>query len=553
MSKLTKKPPLPLNTTIEDDSPSSSSSLPRKLMKPPPESSPKAPQLSPTKSTHSDSASLSKPHLERPLAPARVPSFSKRHASFDSPREVPLPSPNLLRAGGESSHAQPSYFDIARPVLGPSATPEQASSLGSSSTHRAEQVFPHPRPYSLPHSASSSSSGSSVSSTLDGLSPSNEGKDLYGGTAAKADRSSSASLPLPAQIPYHTLPHIHARKSSLAEEREREREETSESATQTSPFQDPQTPSNARPFKSPPPYKSSPSSFAPHPPSSFAHSGTIPNSYGIDDDSPVANGATAIRRSVTTKSHVPPPEPPQILPEPDMGGVAGGNITRTGSLGSPQQSTGQQTAASSSSLHKSSDSTSTVTPNTWKDPPPVLPPSPRPTSSASLCLSTNNGSDLPPVLPPQRNHVSSNANGSAGSNTPTSSGSSSNGSSGLGGVSRTQPPYAPFLSHMPPPADSWIEVQTTPQEYRLNVRLPGFKRDGITLATKRRRILHLIADSYEGGDSNSPPRGGHFERRISFGYDADLVGVRAEFDGEYLRVVVPRRPVGPGIGGGSYI
>ncbi|KAJ3992395.1 hypothetical protein F5050DRAFT_1579651 [Lentinula boryana] len=115
------------------------------------------------------------------------------------------------------------------------------------------------------------------------------------------------------------------------------------------------------------------------------------------------------------------------------------------------------------------------------------------------------------------------------------------------------PPYAPFLSHMPPPADSWIEVETTPSEYKLHIRLPGFKRDGITLSTKRRRILHIVADSWPDHDpsprsSNANPsepsssqRGGHFERRISFGYDADLVGVRAEFDGEMLKIVVPRR------------
>lgn len=34
---------------------------------------------------------------------------------------------------------------------------------------------------------------------------------------------------------------------------------------------------------------------------------------------------------------------------------------------------------------------------------------------------------------------------------------------------------------------------------------------------------------------------GHFERRISFGYDADLAQVRAEFDGEHLHIIVPRR------------
>ncbi|KAH0589513.1 hypothetical protein H2248_005251 [Termitomyces sp. 'cryptogamus'] len=92
----------------------------------------------------------------------------------------------------------------------------------------------------------------------------------------------------------------------------------------------------------------------------------------------------------------------------------------------------------------------------------------------------------------------------------------------------------PFLSHAPPPPDSWIEVETRTSEYRLNVRLPGFKRDGITLASKRRRILHVVADCWENG-------GGHFERRISFGYDADLVQVRAEFDGEMLRISIPRR------------
>lgn len=34
---------------------------------------------------------------------------------------------------------------------------------------------------------------------------------------------------------------------------------------------------------------------------------------------------------------------------------------------------------------------------------------------------------------------------------------------------------------------------------------------------------------------------GHFERRVSYGYDADLGQVRAEFDGEHLLVRVPRR------------
>jgi hypothetical protein len=58
--------------------------------------------------------------------------------------------------------------------------------------------------------------------------------------------------------------------------------------------------------------------------------------------------------------------------------------------------------------------------------------------------------------------------------------------------------------------------------------------DTSTLAMRRRRILHVVADNWSDG-------GGHFERRISFGYDADLASVRAEFDGEILRISIPRR------------
>ena len=35
---------------------------------------------------------------------------------------------------------------------------------------------------------------------------------------------------------------------------------------------------------------------------------------------------------------------------------------------------------------------------------------------------------------------------------------------------------------------------------------------------------------------------GHFERRVSFGYDADMSRVRAEFNGSTLKITVPRRP-----------
>ncbi|KAF8134527.1 hypothetical protein EV363DRAFT_1323765 [Boletus edulis] len=93
-------------------------------------------------------------------------------------------------------------------------------------------------------------------------------------------------------------------------------------------------------------------------------------------------------------------------------------------------------------------------------------------------------------------------------------------------------PCDSFLCHSPP-ANTWINVESSQSEHALLVGLPGFRRDAITIATGKRRILHVVADSWE-------PEGGHFERRVSFGYDADLAQVRAEFDGEILRIVVPR-------------
>jgi hypothetical protein len=46
-------------------------------------------------------------------------------------------------------------------------------------------------------------------------------------------------------------------------------------------------------------------------------------------------------------------------------------------------------------------------------------------------------------------------------------------------VHRSRAPYEPFLSDAPPPPDSWIAVETSPVEYRLVVRLPGFRRDAM--------------------------------------------------------------------------
>jgi hypothetical protein len=46
-------------------------------------------------------------------------------------------------------------------------------------------------------------------------------------------------------------------------------------------------------------------------------------------------------------------------------------------------------------------------------------------------------------------------------------------------VRGSRAPHEPFLSDAPPPPDSWIAIETSPVEYRLVVRLPGFRRDAM--------------------------------------------------------------------------
>jgi hypothetical protein len=111
--------------------------------------------------------------------------------------------------------------------------------------------------------------------------------------------------------------------------------------------------------------------------------------------------------------------------------------------------------------------------------------------------------------------------------------------------SASQRPHERFLGKagLPPAPDSdtgYIAVSTHPSSYEIIVRLEGVSLNSITLSTRRRRVLHIAADCYaDGGESGGG--GGHWERRISFGWDADLTAVRAEFDGRFLKVIVPRK------------
>lgn len=378
-------------------------------------------------------------HLPRSLPSSHRSSFSKRHASFHSPREVPLPSsqltgfpfPNtasntgttLLGAKSDNSteldHTSSStgslHSSASQPIshtpLGipsPHSSPDmktsdlpssklpdnpdtssaaihhQLSSHGmeTQSTAAAPTMFPMSRPYSLPDGHLS-------------MQPNNW-----------IDSNSTTSLLLPLQTPYNLLPRMDSQSLSEASGRR-----PLPSLTQTNTgIHDPQ-------FKQP----------LSNVPSSSEAGWRAPNP--------------------------PSPPPPYSLPDDQM---------HTPALSGP---------SFNSSMYPAPEAPVILTP------------------------------------PTQAERCGEDANRRA--------------------------PYDSFLCHSPPP-DTWIAVETSPSEYRLVVRLPGFRRDGITIATRRRRILHVVADSWE-------PEGGHFERRVLFGYDADLAQVRAEFDGQLLRIIVPRR------------
>ncbi|CAE6467261.1 unnamed protein product [Rhizoctonia solani] len=101
----------------------------------------------------------------------------------------------------------------------------------------------------------------------------------------------------------------------------------------------------------------------------------------------------------------------------------------------------------------------------------------------------------------------------------------------------------PFLPHHAPRQPLEVRVEENSAStgmdagsWVISVRLPGFAPDGITVGTRRGRVLMIVADNYNDDDG-----AGHFERRISFGYDADMAAIRADFNGDLLRVTVPRK------------
>ncbi|KAI0949138.1 hypothetical protein AcW1_008833 [Taiwanofungus camphoratus] len=414
---------------------------------------------------------------QRPDLPHRNSSFTKRHASFDTPREVPLPympsRTHRIPFVNNASHGVPQANTIS--------TDDDANTHVSALTldSKADGAFPSYDRMSADDGPSSSDSLPSVSSS-----------------------SSSSSRPsqLRSDSPMDT--------GSINPYFIEVSEPTAQFAPSSSALQYPQSqpqfqrggapPTPLYPFTRP---LSSPDASRP----------VLP---GVHSPTPVRPSAIPDRGS-TASLPLPSHTPYHLLPT-----VSGDTIVEgqeTGTEGPPLQVgpllLPQYPSSPSSWRYRSPSAGSDLLQGRPISPPAVVRFIDRSYSTGSM--TAVDMSQLPPPAPPVVL-------------TPPPPPSNEE--------RRPRAPHEPFLAHSPPPQDSYIAVETKPREYRLLVRLPGFRRDAITLSTRKRRILHIVADSWE-------PNGGHFERRISFGYDADLAQVRAEFDGEFLNVIVPRRMV----------
>lgn len=348
---------------------------------------------------------------------------------------------------------------------------------GSSGTDTL--IFPFSRPHSVPD-AESQSFAAALPFVLSSNNPSR--------ISNWPDRNSSASLPLPLQIPFHALPQsTGARMMSPVDQGKDTTAGTAEfrginplaSHVTTSVME--QTSNNA--------------SAALHALTLGSRSPSVGvTTSGANGSRPVTRPSLISSSSEESTSSVDSSSSSSFGPSSLLSASASSDSC----LGSSSPMSGAGVAAdanagagcvSLSSASSSSPSTpynsyprplfrAPVPPSPLVQQYPQMPYSPRP-STAPGALPMASASAYPPPDPPIILPADTE-------DAPRSSG-------------RRSAPYEPFLSHAPPPADSWIEVETTQQEYKLNVRLPGFKRDAITLATKKRRILHVVADSWENG------------------------------------------------------
>lgn len=92
-----------------------------------------------------------------------------------------------------------------------------------------------------------------------------------------------------------------------------------------------------------------------------------------------------------------------------------------------------------------------------------------------------------------------------------------------------------FLDPRPDPLGVELSIsRDDPSHIIIRVSLPGFELTNITVAMRRGRRVHIVADKWGDG-------GGHFEKLISLGPDVSSSTPRAEFNGTILLVYIARR------------
>lgn len=419
----------------------------------------------PEKSTVSQNRKRTSEYLHLPRSPppsSRRLSFSKRHASLHSPREVPLPSSPLTCSSQLTCYPFPHTASNTRAALpslkGDDSTGSDHNSTGSLNLSASTHL--QPIPYTPPRVASPDSSPDMKTSDPSGC----KQPDIPDPSPAtihhqfSSHNTETQSIPVapmfPCSRPY-SLPdsHLSMQPTNWID--------GSSAMSLPSPLQ---TPYN------PPPR--------------------------MDGSVTVASPSSSDRQSPSeTSGRRPLPIPPQTNDDPQLQQPSLSNVPSSSQAGWPCAS---------------------------------IPSSPPPPYSPNLFPDNQ-------IHPPALSRLSSNSSSYPAPEAPVILIPPTQ-AERCGEDANRRAPYDSFLCHDPPP-DTWIAVETSSSEYRLVVRLPGFRRDGITIATRRRRILHVVADSWE-------PEGGHFERRVLFGYDADLAQVRAEFDGQILRIIIPRRVPG---------
>lgn len=379
---------------------------------------------------------------QRPPLPSRNSSFQKRHASFDSPREIPLPSPSLHH----------SYcFQFPDSDSHPSCSPlgSGVNPLASGTPTKEYPVFEHGTDDS---DSTSLPSAPSTRPTSPSQSPCrNSDPSLKNGTiramAHMTSPQDKTTYTEPAGGSQHPRDQGHGQEPAQPNP-----------LLQLQPGQS-QGPSPVFPFSRP-----------------YSLPETHTQSYGpaiIHSPSPTRPAWPAQSSSVSLPLPMQTPyfSLPKVAPADEAQQKKHGGSTGERHPLAPSESKGFD-PTTAASTHRS-------------------PPRPPPDSSAA-----------PSTSPPRHVHSPEPESSYHGANMrsapsmfprPMSSGASSSHSYPppapptiltpppveFEANPRTQAPYEPFLSHAPPPEDSWIAVETSQTEYKLIVRLPGFRRDGM--------------------------------------------------------------------------